>query len=256
MDDNESIWDTLPEIIHDEIFSYLIDYIPMLMLVNKSMHQRFKDVDTKNDRSFVLKSQTLWNYAEQHFIRSNPKPPMQLFLAQTFGSIIKSDSMMGDFKPKIPLSLNVIKSFAYNGRVDLLDHYIENDDALLLTMNERLEKFPFDRFLFFQPMMEFVYRICFSQSDPLVLEWLIKHIEIFHHLGTVNQKYIQVSNENSIPDKLLFCFRCCKFNTCSNNSYSIRMIHQRFGADFLVKCDEIGIINVPETRVSVVVFAS
>lgn len=236
---DESIWDSLDEPIHEKIFSYLTNELPILKLVNKSMNQRFKDVDTKQNRSYVLRCQTLWDYAEQHFIRCHPKhqkPPLQFFL--TSSTVIQSDSLLGDFKPQIPLSLPILIKFIDLGRIDLLDHYIENDDALFLTMEQRLTKFPFDYVSFYHQLMEFVVHICFKQCNIDVLDWLLKHIDIFFHIMAKRNDCVVQNMELSDASGELFIVLTFDSNVYSRivSSSSLRMLHQRLGDAFVIGC--------------------
>lgn len=200
-------------------FEILIDIVSFVPSFNrfllKEVNSNFFQVVSKyfgelsDDRWICsFQSESLWNHFNTVYNTDNHNFIFKFALTQLLNDeknerhLVRNDFFIS-FKPlDLPLSYLTLKRFVTNGRVDLLDFYIENDSHLNLTIEERTKRLPFESnskfYEYFsdrQGSWMYIAIDCVFSSTLGVLEWFEKHIDVFAHI-------LKIPTSNSVLIKI------------------------------------------------------
>lgn len=203
-----------------EIIVDIVSFIPSFnVFILKEVNSLFYQLVSKYFKELTeerwicsFQNQNLW----EHFQKNYNKPYHFNFILtelinnnETEKHLIRDDFFIS-FKPiDLPLNHMLLKRFVTNGRVDLLDFYLENDSHLELSIDERLNRFPFE---FNKKLYESLHDReeswimialdCIFSSTMGVLEWFEKHFDIFSMFLGIPSNSWMYENIRNIIDKL------------------------------------------------------
>lgn len=175
-----------------EILVRIVEFVPknerfLLREVSTRLRLIFENYFLKGSFSvkrwkIALKSKSFWDHCSNY--KNGKSHPFEIELCK----LLWQDRFFGFtkdclnlYKPaNLPLHRKVLKNFISNGRVDLLDHYIENDSHLSLTFDERVKRLPFHLTEYQNKSWNLVaFDFIFHNKSKDVLHWFEKHIDIF-----------------------------------------------------------------------------
>jgi hypothetical protein len=175
-----------------EILVSIVEFVPknerfLLREVNTRLRLIFEHYFLKTSFSvkrwkIALKGQSLWEHCKNY--QDHQSHPFEIELCKLLFQHrllrFTKDCLTLYKPPTLPLHQKVIQNFISNGRVDLLDHYIENDSHLSLTFHQRMNRLPFHFIEYQNKSWNLVaFDFIFHNKSKDVLLWFQKHIDIF-----------------------------------------------------------------------------